>query len=582
MAKSFEEISKSIATSSGKPDANLANDSLHLGGIPADDYATKKFVEDNLGNSEATQKKYIDEQDEKVLNDAKEYANTVVREQDFSSFAKITDVNALDIKLTNKINTDIQNQKTYTDTKTKQIVDDTNANFEQVNIKFKSVDSSIKTLDTEVDELFQSVSDGKEKIAEAVTDKGVPTSATDTFDTMANNIKSIETIPPGYIDTGDATAIESDLTLGRTAYARGQKLYGTGTSSYIPGPPVIGIDTSDATATPNDIVQGKIAYSKGARIVGVLSNTNVEVTEIKAVDTETKYKNNNISGYQNQAMNPAPLEGSVIELTGIVAISKGTIYGLSPNQCRIIDAIRIKKDNKYNRYIRVRLMDESGIVNRVSGPTGLPVEKTMYSYSELGLNPDYDITDISIGTDYFQSRQGHRGVAIHQEIEGVHSLHIYDYNAADNWLGKDPNIEEDYIYHWNVDFPISDIDTSATDQTIKGSLAGAPRWTNNRPNVCCVAVTFSGNIKLCLLDVATKTEEGVKDGVIYKDYSFGQMPIAIRHLQFSVNDRYIYGNGSLTSNARGSYVLAVIDTTSYTFNTIPTKGDYTIRWNMRI
>lgn len=43
-----------------------------------------------------------------------------------------------------------------------------------------------------VKEVFQSVSDGKEKIASAITDKGVETDATATFDTMAQNIGNIQ------------------------------------------------------------------------------------------------------------------------------------------------------------------------------------------------------------------------------------------------------------------------------------------------------------------------------------------------------------------------------------------------------
>lgn len=42
-----------------------------------------------------------------------------------------------------------------------------------------------------LDEVFQSVSDGKEDIADAITDKGVPTSASDSFATMAENIAAI-------------------------------------------------------------------------------------------------------------------------------------------------------------------------------------------------------------------------------------------------------------------------------------------------------------------------------------------------------------------------------------------------------
>lgn len=48
-------------------------------------------------------------------------------------------------------------------------------------------------IDEKVQECFQSVSDGKELVADAITDKGVTTQKTDTFATMASNIASIKT-----------------------------------------------------------------------------------------------------------------------------------------------------------------------------------------------------------------------------------------------------------------------------------------------------------------------------------------------------------------------------------------------------
>jgi hypothetical protein len=42
-----------------------------------------------------------------------------------------------------------------------------------------------------LNEVFRSVSNGKELIADAITDKGVITSAADTFATMADNIRRI-------------------------------------------------------------------------------------------------------------------------------------------------------------------------------------------------------------------------------------------------------------------------------------------------------------------------------------------------------------------------------------------------------
>ena len=44
-----------------------------------------------------------------------------------------------------------------------------------------------------IDQLFTSVSNGKQQIASAITDKGVSTSGTDSFSTMAENIGKIST-----------------------------------------------------------------------------------------------------------------------------------------------------------------------------------------------------------------------------------------------------------------------------------------------------------------------------------------------------------------------------------------------------
>lgn len=55
------------------------------------------------------------------------------------------------------------------------------------------IDKSIKTISDEVAEVKKSVSDGKSKVASAITDKGVATEATDTFDVIADNIGKIQT-----------------------------------------------------------------------------------------------------------------------------------------------------------------------------------------------------------------------------------------------------------------------------------------------------------------------------------------------------------------------------------------------------
>lgn len=69
-----------------------------------------------------------------------------------------------------------------------------------------------------IDQLFQSVSNGKSLIASAITDKGVSTSASDSFATMAENI--------GKISTGD-------INLSIFANNGGQNAFQMGTTGSI-------------------------------------------------------------------------------------------------------------------------------------------------------------------------------------------------------------------------------------------------------------------------------------------------------------------------------------------------------------
>lgn len=286
MARPSEEISKATANSNGKTDANLANDSNHLGGIAADEYATKQYVKEYHDSQTEELTETMNRNDNTVLQQAKGYTDAVVGNQDFSGFAKQTDIQTLNTNLTNQINQCKNNCETKINNKASQIVQDVNANFDDVN-------AAINQLRATDNQLFQSVSNGKSLIAGAITDKGVSTSASDSFSTMANKITQIPTSSGGggdsdydenYVNTEDATATADDILLGRTAYIKGEKVWGNHKD----------LDTRDATANPEDIMYGKSAYMNGIKVYGTyipLNTSDASASESDILEGETAYVN---------------------------------------------------------------------------------------------------------------------------------------------------------------------------------------------------------------------------------------------------------------------------------------------------
>ena len=60
-------------------------------------------------------------------------------------------------------------------------------------ISSTNVTYQTKTVNTALDELYNEATTGKELVAAAITNKGVSTTSTDTYETMATNISSIDT-----------------------------------------------------------------------------------------------------------------------------------------------------------------------------------------------------------------------------------------------------------------------------------------------------------------------------------------------------------------------------------------------------
>ena len=103
--------------------------------------------------------------------------------------------------------------------------------------------SQITSLQSELNSLKTSVSNGKSAVASAITDKGISTSATASFDTMAANIRNIP-ISAGLVYSG---TIGFDISTGSSIdrytssigfeYIKIIRAYGDDFYSYIVTPP---------------------------------------------------------------------------------------------------------------------------------------------------------------------------------------------------------------------------------------------------------------------------------------------------------------------------------------------------------
>nr|DAF75161.1 MAG TPA: hypothetical protein [Caudoviricetes sp.] len=171
-----------------------------------------------------------------------------------------------------------------------------------------SLGAQVKAINETVDTLKKSVSDGKTKVANAITDKGVETAADATFDVMASNISKIETGGGELhgatiaVSTAESTLFGQTvvLTLGGTSV--GTAVFaGNGTCSFVvqnPGTYTVTCGEANASVTvTSDNILYKTVLSvelTSLKIVAFATGTDEEIAKM----IEAHYANKiNISNY---------------------------------------------------------------------------------------------------------------------------------------------------------------------------------------------------------------------------------------------------------------------------------------------
>lgn len=368
MAKSSEEISKNNVGSNGRTDSNLANDTLHVGGIPANEIATQTYVQELQEAKGNDLKEYVDIQDSNTLNSAKNYTDTAIRNQDFSHFAKDTDLAVLNRNLTQSIedcsancrsnlNTAIAGVNTRID----NVVDDVNDNFVDVNgsvstlntrlnslsqstdTRFGNVNADINTVDTKVQELQASTRTKFNQIDSSIntTNSNLQTLSRNTdnnfsdVDTAISNLRtSVQTLSQNtdanFNDVnGDISSLRADLNL----------LSSNTDTSFSTVNTAIGRMEDDISDLETDVDTNTTAISSLNTQVGIntnsISSLNTQVgslnTQVSTNTTSIGTLNTQVNNLFTSVSNGKSEVASAITDKGVATASDATFSTMATN-----------------------------------------------------------------------------------------------------------------------------------------------------------------------------------------------------------------------------------------------------------